>query len=1128
MEGSYRTNSQFGNSYIDPDDNGDVYYDANDQNRTDILKLILYDLNSAIAPREIRLMAVHAALEEFDHDDEVLHDEELDLRADHILLQKLTYAMCIDPGSVEVGYICSALEAVYRAGRTRLAQSFHEICDALLPLFVEMIRPPKGAILPGQRGSDGAGSVEGESVGESRNNAVSPEHVLERPSSPRSRPSMDHGEGGGDHPNMIPPDDHMHQQNQHAEFFMEECDSVPGAAGYTYGDFDEESAESVEIPSGGAGEYFDQMNRMSGMTMETEADHHGLGAGSIPGPASVNRTTSEAGGPAPSETDDKTIPPGVGEYLEEMKRRTSADNSASAGMPEGGFYANQGAAGGGQQMNDNTLVPHAPAVGEHALVLRTGDAPPPPTGNPSSSSQPPQSQGPGGGDTERIRMELNAAKEAMQNSGQGKRLPIESDTPPVYTSQQLTTAVGGSNMPPPLPPSQENQLALQGATDVEDDGAPMGLRGGGMEDIEDDDDDDEVNGESKHEEDDQFDSSNVDQSEFNGSIADSQDNPFSDTSSFKNYGGSVRSSYSGTAYSESKASGEAPMDDQDNPFSDTSSFQHVGNSGASVGAFSGAAMSESRAGGRNNLGNDGGEEDTQDNPFSESSSFQNFGGSSVGGYSESRSHGARSTLSFKSSVGPEGGPTGSTSQGASEFDEHGGFVGAAPEIFAGHDDSNYGGSSVGGYSESRSHGARSFAPSFKSSVGPGGATGSISGQGYNDEDTAVEHEGDAASFRNPGGASVGGFSERSRGSGVGMGTNESLPPNQDDPAGPPDHNDNPGFDEQGGYSGATPEIFTGYNDEGGDESYAERKSRDYADQSQRSYADRSAPSYGGSGSEYYRGAEQDEQSGYSSAPGFEGVNRHTSNHPVSDANPSNRRQSELTDDWDESDRHSQFNEEKSNNMYMPGQSSSGMGMMPGQENNPPHPEYYPPQPNPDGQYQIDDEQESKYSEYAYENNPHGVMQDEDIFQFKEPQLPMTSQDYFNYNEPVEGEICPLAVRKVLKIMRYFSRVLSAMEPLAQHSGLVDALLYHMTKKPHSVDYEDEITSRVDAIAVVVNLACAEENKIMLVYHPGLLDAIINIANHDPIDEAREHAAIVLMNLVSYDNPLEIYQISSRW
>jgi hypothetical protein len=73
-------------------------------------------------------MAIQAALDEFDHDDDVLHDEELDLRADHILLQKLAYAVCVDPSSEEVGYICSAMEMVYRAGRTRLAQSFHEIC----------------------------------------------------------------------------------------------------------------------------------------------------------------------------------------------------------------------------------------------------------------------------------------------------------------------------------------------------------------------------------------------------------------------------------------------------------------------------------------------------------------------------------------------------------------------------------------------------------------------------------------------------------------------------------------------------------------------------------------------------------------------------------------------------------------------------------------------------------------------------------------------------------------------------------------------------------------------------------------------------------------------------------------
>ena len=88
-----------------------------------------------------------------------------------------------------------------------------------------------------------------------------------------------------------------------------------------------------------------------------------------------------------------------------------------------------------------------------------------------------------------------------------------------------------------------------------------------------------------------------------------------------------------------------------------------------------------------------------------------------------------------------------------------------------------------------------------------------------------------------------------------------------------------------------------------------------------------------------------------------------------------------------------------------------------------------------------------------------------------------------------------------------------MEPLALQLGLIDALLYHMMKKPLPLDRDNETASRVDAIAIVVNLACAEENKQMLVHHPGLLDVVINIANNDPIDEAREHAAIVLMNLV---------------
>ena len=223
---------QQGQLYADPlnPNDEDYYYDANDQNRLDVLKLILYDLNSAIAPREVRLMAIQAALDEFDHDDDVLHDEELDLRADHILLQKLAYAMCIDPGSDEVGYICSALEMVYRAGRTRLAQSFHEICDSLLPLIVEMIRPP----LPGKHSL----AVD-KSRGSTGNRSTAEEDLS---SAEEKRDLLDGDNSLNNNP------------------FMEPVDPLNESRRFTYGDSDESSAESVQIPSG-TGEYFEQMNR---------------------------------------------------------------------------------------------------------------------------------------------------------------------------------------------------------------------------------------------------------------------------------------------------------------------------------------------------------------------------------------------------------------------------------------------------------------------------------------------------------------------------------------------------------------------------------------------------------------------------------------------------------------------------------------------------------------------------------------------------------------------------------------------------------------------------------------------------------------------------------------------------
>mmetsp|Transcript_10039 Transcript_10039/g.13420 ORF Transcript_10039/g.13420 Transcript_10039/m.13420 type:complete len:796 (-) Transcript_10039:753-3140(-) len=132
---------------------------------------------------------------------------------------------------------------------------------------------------------------------------------------------------------------------------------------------------------------------------------------------------------------------------------------------------------------------------------------------------------------------------------------------------------------------------------------------------------------------------------------------------------------------------------------------------------------------------------------------------------------------------------------------------------------------------------------------------------------------------------------------------------------------------------------------------------------------------------------------------------------------------------------------------------------------------------------------------------------------------------------------PLAVSRVLKILRYYSRVLSAMVPMAHQPGLLNALMYQMERRPISDDpssrynnshnpqiphgqikptHPDVAMSRIDAIATIVNLACAEENKITMVYHPGLLDAVVRAANYDPSEEAREHAAIVIMNLAYAD------------
>ncbi len=117
---------------------------------------------------------------------------------------------------------------------------------------------------------------------------------------------------------------------------------------------------------------------------------------------------------------------------------------------------------------------------------------------------------------------------------------------------------------------------------------------------------------------------------------------------------------------------------------------------------------------------------------------------------------------------------------------------------------------------------------------------------------------------------------------------------------------------------------------------------------------------------------------------------------------------------------------------------------------------------------------------------------------------------------------PDGVGRLLLILRYLSRVLSAMVPMAEHPGLLEALIYQLECQPYNRDMnESELAPwRIDAIATIVNLACAEENKGTILEEKGLLDVVMRVAQYDPSEEAREHAAIVFMNLAYSDENKE--------
>lgn len=827
--GQSENSGQQSQIYADPlnSTEADYYYDANDQNRLDLLKLILYDLNSAIAPREVRLMAIQAALDEFDHDDDVLHDEELDLRADHILLQKLAYAMCIDPSSDEVGYICSALEMVYRAGRTRLAQSFHEICDALLPMIVEMIRPP----LPGKNSADkNKGSITEEELASNAEEKI----------------GLLHGENSSYNHPFIEPADPSHARR------------------FTYGDSDESSAESVQIPSG-TGEYFEQMNRA-----KQEANNSAY--------------TDQAAEPQSHVTSQELV-------LKPIELGKDAIVPIS-NMVEGISY---------KPVSNSSC--------------RTQDA------------------------DDTIRRDLENADEALKMLSSVENLE----------STELVPANNFPSIESEIRTARLSGLTFDSGDEFTEQDEVMHLRGGGSGSV----------------------SSTDDASGNVGQVNSSHDVPLFDPSTMKLDSES-------SAYEQSSAyESELYYESTDNPFSDESDYKHSEESGVDVrGGYSGSAP--------------------EIRPFGES--VQVTDTHDAAGYDEKEEDTYRSSGNeAKFSVSDHEVYQNDMNKG--EFDIGGGFSGSAPQIRP-----------------------------LGESVQVTDAYPAYNGAGYKVEKEEEEEEEDL--YR------------------PGVLDEKDI--------------DSSEFDYGGGFSGSAPQI------------------RPLGESVQ--VTDTYGSNYGGKKEDSYcprpRQSELTDDD-WGSRRESELVDHQEDKRPsvLIDDDWESRRQSEL-DEWSKDRRQSELTDNFSADQDEYGQ-------------------------------RLNIVEEEEYHDLTFRSS--GV--EEDIFHFSEPQMMSKSvvSDVFSVPETDEL-VCQLAVQKVLKILRYFSRVLSAMELLAQQPGLVDSLLYRMKKAPHSND-ENEISARVDAIAIIVNLACAEENKIMLVYHPGLLDAVINIANHDPIEEAREHAAIVLMNLV---------------
>jgi hypothetical protein len=85
--------------------------------------------------------------------------------------------------------------------------------------------------------------------------------------------------------------------------------------------------------------------------------------------------------------------------------------------------------------------------------------------------------------------------------------------------------------------------------------------------------------------------------------------------------------------------------------------------------------------------------------------------------------------------------------------------------------------------------------------------------------------------------------------------------------------------------------------------------------------------------------------------------------------------------------------------------------------------------------------------------------------------------------------------KASKTLGHFARVGEATKPMAFHPGLLSTLINLMNVQPNDAV---PVEARLNAIWIIANLACNEENMVMMACHPELLASLIAIASRSAI------------------------------